>query len=139
MLSAVLDTNIVVSAHVLSIGRQALLLDLALRRRFLCVASEAILKEYEIVLRRPRFHFSDEAVTASLTRIRQTIRLVTPARAVRASVDPADNKFIECALEGAAQYWVTGNLKHYPPQFETVRVVSPNEFAKILFAALQDV
>ena len=47
--------------------------------------------------------------------------------------DPEDNKFIACAIEGKADYIVSGdghllNLKHY----KGIQIVDANSFLKIL-------
>ena len=66
---AVLDTNVIVSAHLKERGLEALILELALSGRFDLVASPALLAEYEEVLRRPRFSFNPDAVSHSIEAI----------------------------------------------------------------------
>ncbi|MBF0405337.1 PIN domain-containing protein [Candidatus Magnetominusculus xianensis] len=42
--------------------------------------------------------------------------------------DPADNKFLECALSAQADYVNTGNIRHFPfGQFEKMLIVTPQE------------
>lgn len=132
MLSAVLDTNIVVSANLRRDGRQALLLDLATKRRFDWFVSDDILGEYERTLGKTRFALGSDIVRQAIERIRESATLVTPRRLVSISPDSDDNKFLECALEANAQYVVTGNLRHFPARFETVQVVSSREFLTVL-------
>ena len=55
----VLDTNVVVSAHLSSEGYERSVLDLALAGKLRMFASEAILREYESVLRRPKFQCAE--------------------------------------------------------------------------------
>jgi putative PIN family toxin of toxin-antitoxin system len=72
-----------------------------------------------------------------LTIIPQTARVVYPSR--RLSVikyDPADNRVLEAAVEGAADYIVSGDqdlldLKSY----EGISIVTPARFAAILVAS----
>jgi len=136
MIKAVLDTNMIVSAHLVAQGRQALILELALGGAFEWIASEALLEEYEDVLRRPRFGFSPAAITQSMETIRDAVRLVTPRNRYAISSDPDDNLVLECAVEGNADFLVTGNLRHSPARFRGVRVVSPRTFQLILASAL---
>ena len=58
-------------------------------------------------------------------------RMVSPARLVRASSDPEDDKFLECADEARADYLVTGNLRHFPKFWKATKVVSAREFVSL--------
>jgi predicted nucleic acid-binding protein len=40
--------------------------------------------------------------------------IVKPTRCLAESIDPDDNKLIECADAAHADYLITGNLKHFP-------------------------
>jgi putative PIN family toxin of toxin-antitoxin system len=62
----VLDTNVVVSAHLNSEGYERHVLDLALAGKLQLAVSEIILAEYEGVLRRPRFGRTARQVNRSL-------------------------------------------------------------------------
>jgi hypothetical protein len=43
--------------------------------------------------------------------------------------DLSDNRVLECAVTGDAQYIVTGNKKHFSFfQFKGVKIVNPEEF-----------
>jgi putative PIN family toxin of toxin-antitoxin system len=53
--SVVLDTNVIVSAHLRADGLERFALDLALDRRIQLFYSEPILAEYEAVLSRAKF------------------------------------------------------------------------------------
>jgi len=134
--SAVLDTNVVVSAHLKPDGREALILALALSARFTFIVSEALLEEYEGVLGRPRFGFDPAAVTRSIRAIRRTAVLVKPSEVLHVTRDPDDNKVLECVVEGAAEYVVTGNIRDFPAQFRKVRVIPSRQFLIILAAHL---
>jgi putative PIN family toxin of toxin-antitoxin system len=57
-LRVVLDTNVVVSAFIKQHGKPAMVLRLGLARIFQLCISEAILLEYETVLRRPEIQTS---------------------------------------------------------------------------------
>jgi predicted nucleic acid-binding protein len=58
--------------------------------------------------------------------------LVTPRKRVQIATDPDDDKVIECALAGRADFIVTGNIRHFPTQFQDILVVSPRKFIEIL-------
>jgi putative PIN family toxin of toxin-antitoxin system len=132
----VLDTNVIVSAHLKLDGREALILALALSGRFDIVVSGLLLDEYDGMLRRPLFGFAPAAVTRSIRAIRQRAHIVKPQAELHITRDPDDNKVLECAVAGNAAYLVTGNGRDFPAQFREVRVLAPREFLVILAAHL---
>jgi putative PIN family toxin of toxin-antitoxin system len=81
--------------------------------RFTLLISEPILDEVEDVLLRPevlrKLHMT-RVEAAALTELlrRQSLR-VTPTVRIARSRDPADDKFLECAAAGAADYLVSAD------------------------------
>ncbi len=134
---AVLDTNVIVSALLKQEGRQAHLLDLALSGAFVLVVSPALLEEYEEVLRRPRFRLDPGKVARTLRVIRSGARIVQPRRQILATRDPDDNMVLECAVEGSAEFVVTGNARDFPKEFQGIRIILPREFMLILAERLE--
>ena len=134
MIRAVLDTNIIVSAHLQEEGHAALILELAMGGRFRCFASAALFAEYEDVLRRPKFGFEKQRLRRSIRDLRRCIQLVRPSRKLKVTPDPDDNAVLECALEARADFLVTGNLRDFPKQFQDIRVIPPKHFLMVLAA-----
>lgn len=134
MLRAVLDTNVVISAHLSPEGQQALILGLALAVHFRCFVSDALLEEYEGVLRRERFGLNPRSVVQSIKIMRRTMTVVVPKKKLDVAIDPDDNKVMECALEARADYIVTGNIRHFPSRFQDIRIVLPRQFLTLLAA-----
>jgi uncharacterized protein len=128
MIRAVLDTNVVVSAHLEERGPEALILSLAIGGFFRCFVSEELFREYQEVLIRPKFGFDKERTARSLKAVRKGMRIVRPSRRLDITRDRDDNMVLECALEARADYVVTGNLRHFPKQFQDIRVVAPKQF-----------
>jgi putative PIN family toxin of toxin-antitoxin system len=128
----VVDTNVIVSAFLNAEGYERHVVDLVLARRLQLVASEAILAEYAGVLRRPKFGLNPRLVTRSLAALRRAARIVDPNREVSAAPDPADNRFLECAESGKADYLVTGNKRHFPKQWRQTLVVNSREFLEAI-------
>jgi hypothetical protein len=97
----------------------------------LCV-SEAILKEYWEIM--PRFNMlkKEAQELLSLFKARKNMKMVTPSKRLKViKEDPADNKFLECAIEAEAEYIISAdshlrNLRKY----EGVRIVSSGGFLK---------
>jgi putative PIN family toxin of toxin-antitoxin system len=134
---AVLDTNVIVSALLADGGREALILDLAFSARYTLVVSDALLEEYEEVLRRPRFRLDPRRIKAAMREIRSASLHVDPQTKVRAARDPDDNKVLECALAAEADYVVTGNTRHFPSQFQGIRIIPPRRFMVLLAAQVE--
>jgi uncharacterized protein len=78
--------------------------------RFTLILSDAILSEYLDVLSRPKLHLTNETVSVVMARLHRQAEFVTPTEPVHAIVsDSADNKFLEAALQGKANYVVSGD------------------------------
>ena len=132
MLKAVLDTNVILSAHLNSEGPSKVILDLLFARYFRSFVSNPLLEEYEEVLRRPRFGCDPREVARSMRLIRSAAILVVPRKAIKIASDPDDNKILECALEGRADFVVTGNIRDFPHRFQDIRVIPPRRFLTLL-------
>jgi hypothetical protein len=76
----VLDTNVVVSAHLNGEGYERHVLDLGLAGKLQMAVSEPILTEYDGVLRRARFGIKPRQVSQSIRLIRKAARIVSPDR-----------------------------------------------------------
>jgi putative PIN family toxin of toxin-antitoxin system len=47
--------------------------------------------------------------------------------------DSSDNRFLECAVAGKADYLVTKNIRHFPPkEYSGVKIVKVSKFLKVL-------
>lgn len=137
LVKVVLDTNIVISAHLTAQGYSRFVLDLGLASKVQLYLSPPILTEYEEVLRRPRFAIDPKLVAASIRLLKRQAKLVHPTQIVTASQDPDDNRFLECAEEAKANYLVTGNKRHFPAKWKLTRVVSPREFVELITPELK--
>ena len=128
---AVIDTNVLVSALLAKRPDSApvQILDRLFSRDFIPMYNEEIVAEYNEVLRRPKFKFSEEqiafAVEALLEAGIDSIRVKTDDEIL----DPKDVVFYEVAMSRDDSYLVTGNIKHFPA---VKRVVTPNELLDIL-------
>lgn len=133
----VLDTNVIVSAHLNHEGYERHVLDLALTGKIALTVSEKILAEYEGVLRRPKFSISSRHVAQSMRLIRASGNLVNPRREVTAAHDPDDNRFLERAEAARADYLVTGNKRHFPKRWRGTQVVNARELIEQVVPELQ--
>jgi putative PIN family toxin of toxin-antitoxin system len=137
IVKAVLDTNVVVSANLVDEGPSAAILDLALNKNILMVISPPVLEEYEKVSHRVRLKLDPARVAGVMALIRKNGLLVHPTdTAMAARGDESDNRILECAGAGEADYIVTGNTKHFPETFEQSRVVTPRQFIDLILPFL---
>jgi len=132
MIRVVLDTNVLVSALLRPAGLPAAALMLALSGRVQFCVSEAILAEYEEVIRRPHFKREPAVIEETLRAVRMLAYHVSPMKNVNACHDPDDNMFLECAEAAHADYLVTGNRRHFPGQWKKTRVVGVRELIELL-------
>ena len=132
MIRVVLDTNVVVSAHINLEGLEASVLDLVFQKRLQLFLSDPVLAEYGLVLRREKIHLDRLRVERSLMAIRNIATIVEPTHSVSAAADPADNRFLECAQAASADYLVTGNKRHFPKRWGKTKVVNAREFLEII-------
>ena len=110
MIRVVLDTNTLISALLFS-GTASRLAPLWQSRRITVLVSKEILQEYLRVLAYPKFQLGDHEIRAlveeELLPFAETIRVRRRLAVVRR--DPEDDKFLECAVAGRAEYLVTGD------------------------------
>lgn len=135
--AVVLDTNVVVSAHLSPRGLERFVLDLSLAGQIQLCSSRAILDEYARVLARPKFALPPNLTAASLALISRMSAVFEPRQRVIAAADPDDNKFLECAEAARAEYLVTGNKRHFPPAWKSTRVVNARELIAALIPVLE--
>ena len=111
MIRIVLDTNTIISAIGWKHSKPRRILEACLSGKYLLVESSGLLKEFVAVMERPKFGFiSEEQKKELLTRLINYCEIVEPTKKINIiKSDPADNKVLECALEGKAQYIVSGD------------------------------
>jgi uncharacterized protein len=139
MPKVILDTNVIISAFLKAESNPALILALGLEGSLTVCLSETIWQEYRGVLRRKKFQGLDqESLENLLSVLKQQALWVSPGIPVNIlSRDPADNKFLECALESQADYLITGNTRHFPlKQFHGTRIITPRDFIDLIGKAI---
>jgi predicted nucleic acid-binding protein len=52
---------------------------------------------------------------------------VSPTERLSLCSDPDEDRFLECALAAGAPYVVTGNIRHFPKDYEPVAIVTPRQ------------
>ena len=136
MIRVVLDTNVIVSAHINEGGLEASVLDLVFQKRLGLFISDPILAEYGLVLRRKSLHLDPLRVEDSLAGIHKISTSVKPSHTVSTAADPPDNRFLECAEAAGTDYLVTGNKRHFPKRWGKTKVVNARELLEIIGSKL---
>lgn len=127
MKSWVLDTNVIVAAHLSPHGPPARLLSEVYAQRLRLSYDARIAAEYRTVLCRKKFSLLPEAIRQFM-RILEDQDLVIGLPLRMALPDPEDAMFIEVASATNDRVFVTGNVRHYPPRARgSVSVLTPAE------------
>jgi putative PIN family toxin of toxin-antitoxin system len=128
----VLDTNILVSACWKPGGLEAQVADLAIAGQITACVSPEVLAEYCDVLSRPKLAAIGDRAHQLLAAFERIAVCVEPTAAITDSIDDDDNRFLECATAAAADYLITGNLRHYPAILTaphgTIRIMNTRTF-----------
>jgi hypothetical protein len=133
MLAVVLDVNVVVSAVMSPYGAPRSVLLAWQAGEYEHVTSDGITVEVAAKLLDPavggRFHVTLADVQAVITLLRRETRIVAPSSPAPVTGDPEDDHVLAVALEGHADYLVTGDkrLLRLARHGETV-IVSPRDF-----------
>lgn len=136
-LKLVLDTNVVVSAHLNPDGRPRAVLNVVLTPPAQLVLTPGILAEYTEVLHRKKLRIDPAQADESLRLIRERARMVSPRRRLSVSPDPDDNIFLECAETAGADYLVTGNKRHFPNAWGKTKIVNARELLDLIAPRLK--
>ncbi len=128
MRHVVLDTNVLVSALLTPHGKTAAIVALVNARQVTACYGAGIIEEYEEVLSRSRFNFSETDRAGLLMGIRHFGVLVNPPASKIALPDESDRVFYDTARAVGA-FLVTGNIRHYPDEDF---IVTPAAFLSLL-------
>ena len=126
---AVFDTNIIVSALISRRSDTAVVLALEtlLAGEVIPLYNDEILKEYEDVLHREKFHLPESFIAATINQIKKDGIASERIHSDESFPDPSDVVFYEVALSKEDSFLVTGNIRHFP---KNPIVVTPAEFLK---------
>jgi putative PIN family toxin of toxin-antitoxin system len=137
MMRVVIDANVYVSALISAKGVPALVVNRWLEGQFDVLVSQPIISEilrvtaYERLQRYKRLR---ESRLEFVTLLSEQAIWVEPNETVDVvSEDETDNRYVECAVTGGAEYIVSGdphllNVSEY----RGVRLVSPNDFIALM-------
>jgi putative PIN family toxin of toxin-antitoxin system len=129
----VIDTNVVISILLFG-GELDEIRKLWQLKKIFFLVSKEVVEEYIKVLAYPKFSLTDEKIKFILEE--EILPFVTTVR-VKSKIthvkdDPDDDKFLALAVDGNADYIITGdkhllNLK----EFQTIKIITVKEFLAI--------
>ena len=133
----VLDTNVLVSAVIKPTGVAAQILLHLRTRHFEVLMSRVTFGELTSVLFRPRlrtkYGLSDDVLQPVLRLVYLRSTMVQPQQQIVVCRDPKDNMYLEVAVEGQADFVITGDsdlLILHP--FRGIPIITPSAFLKHL-------
>jgi putative PIN family toxin of toxin-antitoxin system len=131
-LRVVFDTNIFISAFVIPGGKAEEVYLHVLRGDFDLYSSVAILTETAQKLR-DKFGWPENQIVRLLKAISKVATVIKSGPHLHVLADEPDNRILECAVEAAAEFIVTGD-KHLLSlkNFQDVRIITLSKFLEIL-------
>ncbi len=132
-MNVVVDTNVVVSSLLRNGKLRRVIARLLQAPLYDWVITEAIRKEYEEVICRPRFRLPLDAIEA-MFQVFDSLPLIDDSNiTAEFPRDPTDAKFVRCALASNASYFITGDgdFRETPTIGNTI-VISVSNFLGVL-------
>ncbi len=129
----VLDTNVFISGIFWEGNFSSKIIEAWKKRKFDLIASVSIIEELEKTLRTFKIQMGEEMIKELKRIIIENAIIIEPKKKLHIiKEDPDDNKFLEVALEGQAQYIVSQdkhllNLK----EFSGIKIITPERFLKL--------
>lgn len=132
-MNIVCDTNVLISAIVFG-GNAGQIIKYTSEGMIINYISPAIIKEFEDVLKRPKFAFSHNEISAIIQLFYETFEyIITSQLVVEIKDDPDDNRILETALAADADFIISGD-KHLLQlgKWGNIPILNPSKFLKIL-------
>jgi hypothetical protein len=141
MIKIVLDANVFVSAVIKSPSNPARILELVKERKVFLISSNEILSEIRTALLYPRLQRLHHRTANEIERFLENtarISLIVSGKIKVQEIkdDPADNKYLSVALEGKADFIISGD-RHLKDLkiFHGIRILDPSTFLTLMTKA----
>ena len=129
---AVIDTNVIVSAMLKWSSTLGNVMKGIFEGKIIPLLNDDIVKEYRLVLSRPKFHLTELIGENFVSSIEEQGIFLDADKLDVELPDPKDIVFYEVVMEGRKKndaYLVTGNGKHFP---SVPFVITPREMLELL-------
>ncbi len=130
MIRAVIDTNITVSGLLFG-GVPLKVVHAGLARKFTWVISPTLMDECERVLKSEKFGLTNKEIQNLAGPIFAVSEVVVPTKTLKVIERcPADNRVLECAIEGDCSVIVTGDRRDLLSlkTFQKIQIISARQF-----------
>ena len=134
MIKVVLDTNILVSGLISPKGAPAKLIELWQKRKYILVVSKETINELKKVLTYPRiaknYHLNQAIINEYIKGLLIFAEVCRPTKKISLiKDDPDDNKFIEAAIAGKADFIISGD-QHLLSlgKYQGIKIITPANF-----------
>ena len=129
-MNIVMDTNVVISGTFFG-GAPRLVLEAVASRSVTAFASAEIVEEYQRVVEEMIMRKQGRLSPSVLSPFIQKLRMIETTSEIHASRDPADDMFLECAVDSQSLYIVSGDkdllvLK----QYDSIEIITAAEFCR---------
>ena len=129
----VIDTNVMVSALLFK-GSLSKIVDHSKEGKFTPLLSKETFNEFKAVLEYPKFSLTAQEIKAIIEEeVLPFFEIVeAPGKIGKICRDSDDDKFIVCAVSGAADFIVSGDRDLLDiGKYKSVKIISPSEFLKM--------
>ena len=129
----VADTNVLISG-IFWDGNESDVLKRFKTEDIMNLISPDIVEEFEGVLSRRKFELTEEEIDSAIGEVLSFSKVIRPKIELNViKQDPSDNRILECAIYGKADYIVSGD-KHLLDlkEFKGISIVTAMELLKIL-------
>ena len=126
----VIDANVLISA-IFWTGKPKQLLNHVRRQKITFVTSYQLLDELrQILIRQDKpFHLQDKEADQVVEALRGSAEVVESHRQLSICHDEMDNRVIACAIDGRADYIITGDLHLLGLRsYQTVKIMTVSDF-----------
>jgi uncharacterized protein len=128
-MNIVLDTNVLVAGLLSPFGACGEIVLMVSSGEITLSFNSRTIAEYDEVLRRPKFSFEAEKITALLDYIAHRGQTVATSPLANSLPDPDDETFLETTMASQAACLVTGNQNHFPAELcHGIIIYSPRQF-----------
>lgn len=131
-LKVVLDTNVIISAAISKEGAPARIFELLLLELIENFTSKEIVKEIEEVFSRPKISelINERDRRFVIKNFKKFSKKITPTLKIdEIKEDPDDNKFLEVAITGNADFIISGDAHlRQLHVYKNIKIETPNEF-----------
>ena len=129
----VFDTNVLVSAFLLTQSKPRQALDRAFQQGSVLLSFPSLAELYEVLGREKfRRYITEEDVRTLLAALTRDAQWVEVDLQITICHDPKDNKFLELAVSGQATHIVTGDSDLLVlNRFQGIQIVTPSAFLQL--------